>query len=605
MISNITIKNFRSIERMDIDCEKLTVFVGPNDAGKSNVLRALNLFFNNKTEDENDFDFERDFNQFVEQRKGKAKEIVITLDFNLPQTYRRSDGQDRVRWKKTWRMEGLYKEEQNFSDKNAFDSRSRIPAWLAQIRFDYVPAIKDQRFFADLQGQIHDVLTAIVAKTLRDSSKDFENSIGAQVKPLLDNLGSLFAGKYSVQLPESLRPIFENLQFTNDNGIPFARRGDGIKMRHIPEILDFIAEQRETIQGKGAIKSTFIWGFEEPENNLELGVSADMRDRIKNIIKFDRRQAFLTTHSPVFYKIESDFSIAKYYIKQEDRFSRKSKIAEDADDNLDEDMGLMSLVAPYIKKLTDERDDIKKKSQILSNSSLDMSKPTLFVEGKTDKKVIEKALGVFFNECTNKINVHLGDGGSKNAAMNFGKAWSLLQKQQREQVRGAVLIDQDLPRAKKNNEQLNNEQLNEEHVKLFKWGKNSQTTCLIELNKKKFIVPFDLEAFYSDEIWLKADKRGWLEGYNQMKKRLPEEFVDLLCDLLDPSSASLPDPYQGLTKAQQLRVKKNFSHNGKEETAKYIYRLSTDQTQEALSDMKPKLKEILNYGNYIHIEPSV
>ena len=585
MISNITIKNFRSIERMDIDCEKLTVFVGPNDAGKSNVLRALNLFFNNKTEDENDFDFERDFNQFVEQRKGKAKEIVITLDFNLPQTYRKSDGQDRVRWKKTWRMEGPYKDEQNFSDKNAFDSRSRIPAWLAQIRFDYVPAIKDQRFFADLQGQIHDVLTAIVAKTLRDSSKDFENSIGAQVKPLLDNLGNLFEGKYSVQLPESLRPIFENLQFTNDNGIPFARRGDGIKMRHIPEILDFIAEQRETIQGKGAIKSTFIWGFEEPENNLELGVSADMAERIKNIIKLDRRQAFLTTHSPVFYKIKPDFAIARYYIKQENRFSKESKIDEDTGNDLDKSMGLMPLVAPYVQKLIDEREDVKKKLKILCESSLDISRPTLFVEGRTDKKVIEKALGGFFNGRADKINVHLGDRGSRNAAMNFGKAWSLLQKQRREQVLGAVLIDQDLPGSERN------EGLNEEYVKLFKWEKNLQTRCLIELNKQSFTVPFDLEAFYSDEIWLEADKRGWLEDYNRLNERLPERIVRQLCLL----PASPPDPYQSLTKAQQLRVKKNFSQDGKRKTAEYIYQLSTDRTQGALSYMKPKLEEILNY----------
>ncbi len=43
-IKNIKIKNFRSIVDIDIDTDKLNIFVGLNDAGKSNVLKALNLF---------------------------------------------------------------------------------------------------------------------------------------------------------------------------------------------------------------------------------------------------------------------------------------------------------------------------------------------------------------------------------------------------------------------------------------------------------------------------------------------------------------------------------------------------------------------------------
>ena len=42
-IKQIRIKNFRSIVDLDINVDKMNIFVGLNDAGKSNILKALNL----------------------------------------------------------------------------------------------------------------------------------------------------------------------------------------------------------------------------------------------------------------------------------------------------------------------------------------------------------------------------------------------------------------------------------------------------------------------------------------------------------------------------------------------------------------------------------
>ncbi len=49
-IRRIKIKNFRSIRNLDIEVTDLATFVGDNDSGKSNILKALNLFFNDVTE---------------------------------------------------------------------------------------------------------------------------------------------------------------------------------------------------------------------------------------------------------------------------------------------------------------------------------------------------------------------------------------------------------------------------------------------------------------------------------------------------------------------------------------------------------------------------
>jgi len=45
-IKHIYIKNFKSIDELEIDCNDLSIFVGKNSVGKSNMLLALDLFFN-------------------------------------------------------------------------------------------------------------------------------------------------------------------------------------------------------------------------------------------------------------------------------------------------------------------------------------------------------------------------------------------------------------------------------------------------------------------------------------------------------------------------------------------------------------------------------
>jgi energy-coupling factor transporter ATP-binding protein EcfA2 len=84
MIREIKIENFRSIRELTVnDVTKFFSIAGPNGTGKSNVLRALNAFFNNETEPDQRLDLDRDFHKAAEKRRQK-REIRVSCRFLLP-----------------------------------------------------------------------------------------------------------------------------------------------------------------------------------------------------------------------------------------------------------------------------------------------------------------------------------------------------------------------------------------------------------------------------------------------------------------------------------------------------------------------------------------
>lgn len=74
-IKTISIKHFRSITSVNISADKLNIFVGLNDIGKSNILKALNLFFNGETDYNQGFVFEKDFSKLFPEKNKKQKKL--------------------------------------------------------------------------------------------------------------------------------------------------------------------------------------------------------------------------------------------------------------------------------------------------------------------------------------------------------------------------------------------------------------------------------------------------------------------------------------------------------------------------------------------------
>lgn len=607
MITRIFIKNFRSLEIADIDCQSITTFVGQNDAGKSNVLRALNLFFNGHTDHAVPFDFDSDFNIFSPIGKNKAKEIIIELTIELPASYRRTDYPDNIVWRKVWRSNGLHETGSfcHYEDKQLFPPRSRVPLLLERMVYNYVPAIKDKRYFADLQGQVYDVLSTVAAKALHQSASTFENQIQEHLKELLSSVSEVFNSDSMMRLPGNLREVFENLEF-NANGIPLSRRGDGIKIRHIPMILRFIAEKRNSIHKQGV--SYHVWGFEEPENNVEMAACFGMSQQFLDAAA-EGYQIFVTTHSPVFYgmgdTVNEGNPVVIYNVKKRGNFSKLSLLDRQT---TDDEMGLMHFVAPYVaqeRETWEQRlvDANRSQAQIQAmlnklQKEVAASTPCLFVEGKTDKTVVEKAIAAYFPQASTLMQVKCGDTdeyGGAQAAANRAIAWQLNQETKNEPVIAALLLDKDDAgdtAKKKFEEQINGKPRH--IVKAFQW-KWRRTPPLLSAG---FKLPIDMEALYSDFVWTKAEKAGWLTSIENPSGRITERKQS---EILNAALAGQNlNPLGKLDVNDSRRATKIFTDDGKKKAAEWIKKLSPEDARGILEGFKPILEDVLK-----HILPNV
>jgi len=78
LIDGITIENFRSIKYSQESLSNLgnhTTFAGLNNSGKSNILRALNVFFNNYTDTNTPLVFEQDYYRYDIHKKLAIKQF--------------------------------------------------------------------------------------------------------------------------------------------------------------------------------------------------------------------------------------------------------------------------------------------------------------------------------------------------------------------------------------------------------------------------------------------------------------------------------------------------------------------------------------------------
>ena len=394
MISEVYIKNFRSIRNATIKTAGFNILVGNNDVGKSNVLKALNLFFNNKTDYNTDFQFDSDFT-ILPKRSHERKEILIRLKFNIPPTFQKSG---EYIWTRVWSQDSTSSETISNSFGELPDQRSRIPSALKRVQYRYVPAVKSAGYYKTLLGDMYRAVLGSQKNPLIESASAFSKQLKTYTKGLSREVLSRLSLSSELSIPNDLNDIFQALVFdTNDNDsdihVPLTFRGDGIQARHIPIVLRYIAEEDQKSRGQGSMNVYTIWGFEEPENGLELLNTFRMADEFEEYSK--DIQIFTTTHSPAFYQKKIKAGTQLFYIsKKEGSANTIIETGKDAS-LIANNMGLMPLIAPYIAEKANELDQMKRELQnIRTEIEKKRERILIITEGSSDWKHIKTAYSV-------------------------------------------------------------------------------------------------------------------------------------------------------------------------------------------------------------------
>lgn len=389
-IESVQIRNFRSIRNETLQVKDFNIFVGLNDAGKSNLLKALNLFFNGQTDYNTAFDFKKDFTFLFPATSHSTKEIKIVVKFSIPETYKEAG---IYTWEKTWRTDEYYKE--TITNRNGGEptSRSRVPSTLKRIRYRYVPAVKSADYYRTLLADLYITVSSTINNPLLSSTKTFSDVLRDYTNTLSANVSERLKMKSELSIPSNLSDIFKTLIFitkTDETGIsiPLSARGDGIQARHIAIILKYIAVEDQKSRNQGSMKITSIWGYEEPENGLEISRAFEMSDEFSDYSK--EIQIFTTTHSPAFYMKKKDDNTEVYYVSKKPNTEETTFTSEKNIKVISQDMGLMPLIAPFI---AEQEERLRKAQCILSDNFL-TDIDTIVVEGKTDREYIKHAITV-------------------------------------------------------------------------------------------------------------------------------------------------------------------------------------------------------------------
>lgn len=401
LIKKIEVNYLRSLYNSAVNkVGDLNVIFGRNDSGKSNLLRALNLFFNDQIDPGQDLSFDVDMSDIRKQeaREAKGRQFIwIKITFEVPQNYRSSLGPE-ITIKRQWNRDGDMSETV-FPALDTSGQQARLTRFLNDIDFTYIPAIKDLNVYADLIERMYGA--ASDTEVLRNATDQFVQAIAGQTESLSNQLTELFGAPAALAAPTEMSRLFRNLDFAHgsDGHSMLRQKGDGIKARHLPELIRFINE-------KETRKKLFLWGFEEPENSLDLGAAETEAKRFASFASRPDTQVFVTSHSPAFYLANfdaEDSTVRRYFITKQSPDDTGAMQPANAATMIDdlaeaerrmEQAGLLQLpfVIRQLGKQREELNEKAKEAEALRTQIQQLRVPTLFVEGTHDVKLFKGSL---------------------------------------------------------------------------------------------------------------------------------------------------------------------------------------------------------------------
>lgn len=393
IIKNITIVRYRSINKMsiDINSNNMLTICGANNVGKTNFLRALDLFFSKGV---NKFDPHIDVPYYIaEGSGGQGFSSKISIKF-------------------------LYKDEiititklYEYKNKNKVLTVSGKGKNKRILNDAEINTILDKFQFVFLQSSninIPELISKIVNTEILDLGlknkkgqdkalnklQEFINISEQMVKSIEDSITNMIKSttydipgidtkhwKIDIGFPafEKLADAISNMtDFTvfDTNDYKLDTKGSGIQKIILFSLIRYMSNKKNKI---------FIWGLDEPEAFLQPSLQKQVMTDLIDISKND--YVFVTTHSNLFVDLSR--------IDQTFLFLSDSKIVE-----YKRKPGIKFYKAEtYISELKgyDKVNAIKEHLGIENNDTWELVPETIIVEGEDDKQylgLLAKKLGV-------------------------------------------------------------------------------------------------------------------------------------------------------------------------------------------------------------------
>ena len=173
---------------------------------------------------------------------------------------------------------------------------------------------KVDRSNSDKDKDVQDPIKTVVSESVKDIEEEFNNmarDVEEQVREVLENtIQKLkeFPQFSGVNLTPSMNigkldSLF-SFNILTENGIPLNKRGSGVRRL---VLLSYFRAEADRLLKKSA-KNSIIYAIEEPETSQHPDFQKMIIESLINIAGVDKRQVFVTTHSPEiagFFEIEN------------------------------------------------------------------------------------------------------------------------------------------------------------------------------------------------------------------------------------------------------------------------------------------------------------
>jgi hypothetical protein len=460
-----------------------------------------------------------------------------------------------------------------------------VHSLLRKIEFEYVPAIKDSDYFDDLRGRIYGIISEVAARTFHESSTAFEQSIGDHLNELTSSITATLGFDTRLALPRDLYHIFERLDFlSGEKNVSLNNRGDGIKARHIPLILRFMAEKKAALQRRGGPPISSIWAYEEPENNLEIASAVQLADELLLLANAGTAQILLTTHSPAFYDLglREDRVSLNYVTRLADVEGTTTK-SDTA--GIDESLGTLAMLAPRISEMVAEV-RAQEEARVEAKRLAEENCPRIFVEGESDRLVLARALALFFPQAIGQVRFETKrEGAGHNYVIDMLVGWRSQHKHHPERPKAVGIVDGDAAEARA---AFNRESANIMSAKCFNYPNPPTLHAALAAG---FKIPATLETLYPAAIWIHASGRGHLIARDLLKV--------YPTDLSRKIIAGEAEPREGIDENWAIFAEQDFAPERKISTATRLCQQTDDQCRVTLANFEQIVGETLRYLNVI------